>query len=45
MEKEFFKLQQENDSLVKHITLLESKSVNSQEKENLLMQLDRKHKF
>lgn len=43
MEKKLLTLQQENDSLIKHISSLESKTENSQEKVDLITQLDCKY--
>ncbi|KAE9524273.1 hypothetical protein AGLY_015312 [Aphis glycines] len=42
MEKELLSLQQENDFLSSHVALLESKSTQFQENDNLLMEIDKK---
>lgn len=43
MEKELQNLQQENDSLLNRVTLLESKFMDIQENDNLLDQLNSKY--
>jgi len=43
MESELLHLHQENDSLTNRIALLESMSMNNQEKDNLLDQLKSKY--
>lgn len=43
MEKELLLLQHENDSLKKHAALLENKSINIQENDDLLTKLSSKY--
>lgn len=43
MEKEFQHLQEKNESLLKHIALMESQPVDTSEKDNLLAQLNGKY--
>lgn len=43
MEKELLSLQQENDFLSSRVALLESKSTQFQENDNLLMEIDSKY--
>lgn len=43
MEKELLSLQQENDFLSSHVALLESKSTQFQENDNLLMEIESKY--
>lgn len=40
MKKEFKNLQEKNNALLKHIEIMESQSVDAQEKDNLLAQLN-----
>jgi hypothetical protein len=40
MKKEFQNLQEKNNALLKHIELMESQPINTQEKDNLLTQLN-----
>ncbi|XP_025417152.1 interaptin-like [Sipha flava] len=42
MKKEFQNLQEKNNALLKHIELMESQPINTQEKDNLLTQLNEK---
>lgn len=45
MEKKMQHLHQENDSLLKRLTSLENKSIDIEEKENFLAQLNCKYLF